>query len=357
MEFELLNAELQKIGHSSNRFSDYYTQSRRSAETQEDRRRAVLRDLRLQKRDALLVSRYKNIFADVISDNEGAADHRDYATKTEEETNEIQAEHGQSSSAGHEAEDYSPNKCPKRRTEDKAPRLMLSEWLIEVPADFEDSWLMTICPEGKRCAVVANKGRTVIYSRPGKFLMDGTSDLPGGSPRNPNKQCYSVLDCILNSKDGQLYVLDVLFWNGSSLVDQSAEFRLFWLKSRLGELDHTTLISENEELPFSCLEYVPCDKTNMEAHLQRSPSSFTVDGMMFCHKDGCYFPGTTPLVCWLKPFMIPEILGIPVPDVMMQGMPEGYRNLSEHLLALNEKNIRAKDIQRSKRRSSKPGKR
>lgn len=32
---------------------------------------------------------------------------------------------------------------------------MLSEWMLDIPEDFTQSWLMKLCPEGKRCLVVA----------------------------------------------------------------------------------------------------------------------------------------------------------------------------------------------------------
>jgi len=33
-------------------------------------------------------------------------------------------------------------------------QLMLSEWMVEVPENFEEDWLMVACPWGKRCLVV-----------------------------------------------------------------------------------------------------------------------------------------------------------------------------------------------------------
>ena len=46
-----------------------------------------------------------------------------------------------------------------------------------------------------------------------------------------------------------------------------------------------------------------------------------VDGLLFYHKRTHYTPGKTPLVGWLKPFMIPEILGINLPDYVTADMP------------------------------------
>ena len=34
-------------------------------------------------------------------------------------------------------------------------QLMLSEWMVEIPDDFEEDWLMVMCPWGKRCLIVS----------------------------------------------------------------------------------------------------------------------------------------------------------------------------------------------------------
>ncbi len=36
-------------------------------------------------------------------------------------------------------------------------QLMLSEWLVDIPADLSSDWLMVVCPVGKRSLVVASK--------------------------------------------------------------------------------------------------------------------------------------------------------------------------------------------------------
>lgn len=51
----------------------------------------------------------------------------------------------------------------------KSPRtyqnqIMLSEWLVEVPDDFENNWLALPCPPGKRCLVVASRVTDLLYT-------------------------------------------------------------------------------------------------------------------------------------------------------------------------------------------------
>lgn len=42
------------------------------------------------------------------------------------------------------------------------PQLMLSEWLVDVPAELDTEWLMVVCPVGKRSLIVAFKVKVFI---------------------------------------------------------------------------------------------------------------------------------------------------------------------------------------------------
>ena len=39
---------------------------------------------------------------------------------------------------------------------------MFSEWLEEIPNDFDANWIMVACPVGKRCLVVASEVLFII---------------------------------------------------------------------------------------------------------------------------------------------------------------------------------------------------
>ena len=63
-----------------------------------------------------------------------------------------------------------------------------------------------------------------------------------------------------------------------------------------------------------------------------------LDGLLFYHKQTHYTSGSTPLVGWLKPWMLPDMLGVPVPDSIMASRPPGAdietprsKNGSSHL--------------------------
>ena len=46
---------------------------------------------------------------------------------------------------------------------------------------------------------------------------------------------------------------------------------------------------------------------------------------MFYHKRAHYHPGNTPLVGWLKVYMIPQIIGMDVPVEFLQNVPEVHK--------------------------------
>ena len=66
---------------------------------------------------------------------------------------------------------------------------------------------------------------------------------------------------------------------------------------------------------------------------------FKVDGVLFFHKRTHYICGRTPLVGWLQPYMLPEILGVPVPDVYLAGVPP----INKLTLLKSNKDLRAGD--------------
>ncbi|RNA37133.1 Snurportin [Brachionus plicatilis] len=58
---------------------------------------------------------------------------------------------------------------------------------------------------------------------------------------------------------------------------------------------------------------------------------FEVDGVLFYHKEAHYESGCTPLVGWLKPYMIPEILGLAMPDWVLKQAPSDYVNVRDSI--------------------------
>lgn len=68
-----------------------------------------------------------------------------------------------------------------------------------------------------------------------------------------------------------------------------------------------------------------------------------LDGINFYYPESLYTPGESPLVLWLKPFMIPDVLQKPVNDHLAQlHRPPDYVNIFEYSQSLKKKNRRFK---------------
>ncbi|KAL6106389.1 snupn [Pungitius sinensis] len=176
-----------------------------------------------------------------------------------------------------------------------ANQIMLSEWLVDVPSELDTDWMMVVCPVGKRSLIVASKGSTAAYTKSGYCVNRFPSLLPGGNRHNSAMgKDYTILDCIYSEVDRTYYILDVMCWRGHPVYDCPTEFRFFWLQSKVQETDGLSEIA------------------------RRNP----VDGLLFYHRQTHYTPGSTPLVGWLRPYMVTDILGIEVPAGPLTARPE-----------------------------------
>ncbi|XP_035883500.1 snurportin-1 isoform X3 [Phyllostomus discolor] len=176
-----------------------------------------------------------------------------------------------------------------------ANQLMLSEWLIDIPSDLGQEWIVVVCPVGKRALIVASRGSTSAYTKSGYCVNRFPSLLPGGNRRNSTTaKDYTILDCIYSEVKQTYYVLDVMCWRGHPFYDCQTDFRFYWMHSKLPEEEG---LGENTKL---------------------NP----VDGLLFYHKQTHYSPGSTPLVGWLRPYMVSDILGMAVPASPLTTKPE-----------------------------------
>lgn len=62
-----------------------------------------------------------------------------------------------------------------------------------------------------------------------------------------------------------------------------------------------------------------------------------LDGLLFYHKRSHYTFGPSPLVVWLKAYMMPEILGISVPEELLALAPSTYTGFSAHAETVRQK--------------------
>ncbi|KAL7733135.1 hypothetical protein ACLKA6_004657 [Drosophila palustris] len=192
-------------------------------------------------------------------------------------------------------------------------RLQQSEWLRHRPENLCD-WLLLPCPVGKRCLVIATNGRTKVHNQAGRIIMQLRTLLPGDAHM---QRCKTVLDCVYVSEMDTFYVLDAISFGQQQLLECEASFRFFWLRSRFDEHGELSQVSKRNEKPFKLLDYYDFEDANaVDQVLQRYPqweaNQPQLDGMLFYHKEASYTCGTTPLVCWLFAFMIPDVLNLSV---------------------------------------------
>ncbi|XP_071382832.1 snurportin-1 isoform X1 [Centroberyx affinis] len=203
-----------------------------------------------------------------------------------------------------------------------ANQLMLSEWLVDVPAELDADWLMVVCPVGKRSLIVASKGSTAAYTKSGYCVNRFPSLLPGGNRHNSAMgKDYTILDCIYSEVDRTYYILDVMCWRGHPVYDCPTEFRFYWLQSKVQEADGLSEIAKRNPFRFVSLQSTACTAESIQKALG-AEYSFSVDGLLFYHRQTHYTPGSTPLVGWLRPYMVTDILGIEVPVGPLTTKPE-----------------------------------
>ncbi|KAK5983374.1 DNA repair protein REV1like [Bombus terrestris] [Trichostrongylus colubriformis] len=190
-----------------------------------------------------------------------------------------------------------------------ADELMLSEWLVDIPEQLSSEWMMVPSPVGKRVLVVAAKGATTAYNKAGKTITQFRSRLPGGSGKS---SAYTILDCIMDAKK-TFYCLDVLAWNGMDMSANPFDFRQFMLSSKLKETTEVSVSSRQYPYRFLPLPCCKCERALME-EMMRNGFDFELDGLLYYHSGVVYEAGQSPLVGWLKPWMLPEILNVPVPE-------------------------------------------
>jgi snurportin-1 len=177
---------------------------------------------------------------------------------------------------------------PRQQRKNTAPPcpigMMLAEWLFSAPEDIS-SWFVIPCPLGQRCLVVVQSHRTLVYGKYGNVIWTMYTKLPK----------HTILYCIYDNRSSIYHILDIIMWNGQDYSTQiECQCRFFMLLSLTGD---SRLSEQFQILPRMKIE----DKEDLiEAE----------DGYLFYHSLGFYESGYSPLVCWLKPFMIEEILGI-----------------------------------------------
>lgn len=82
--------------------------------------------------------------------------------------------------------------------------------------------------------------------------------------------------------------------------------------------------------PILTLQNIDCNLDFNSALTNLDDELHPLDGFLFYHRRALYTFGHTPLVTWLKPFMLSEVLGIPVPSPFDE-KPDDYINFEHHI--------------------------
>ncbi|CAH9117022.1 unnamed protein product [Cuscuta europaea] len=176
-----------------------------------------------------------------------------------------------------------------------AKQLMLPEWMIDVPDNLSNDWYVFARPAGKRCFVVSSNGTTISRLRNGTLLHKFPSALPSGARTNSKSvQSYCILDCVFHELDQTYYVIDMVGWAGFSLYECTAEFRFYWLNTKLAESGACDAPSTYHRYRFSSVPVYDCVQEGLHS-AYTGPVPYVKDGLVFINKQAHYQTGNTPL--------------------------------------------------------------
>lgn len=263
--------------------------------------------------------------------------------------------------------------------------LMMSEWMMEEPEDLED-FILVPCPKGIRATLIfeeqpreqqyqdyddygygnygnygnhrnrGNHGRgrgnyaynnrrrqneppksrtAKVFAKTGHKLFEVKTNIPEDT----------ILDVIWVKKNKTIYILDCMKYDGRDMTNSDTAFRRFWIgskffESRLGVID---VKMPNSNLKLNFLEGYDFKMPHHIHHTFQKMPCFEdlgaeLDGYLFYHKDGSYTPGESPLVLWLFPFMVDEVLTMfRVHPDYNSFKPDGYTNYVEYIERFNSK--------------------
>ncbi|TPP61816.1 Snurportin-1 [Fasciola gigantica] len=179
-------------------------------------------------------------------------------------------------------------------------------------------------------------GCTDVFSRTGRLLFHTKSQLPGGGlgqSEHHNSSYCTMLDCILcpsnESKRNEsseevldLKVLDLIRFRTTGYTMLPFRERCDWLENYWREQIEAN--DHQDPVRFEVIRSHSCEMESMRRVLSEQPK-FPLDGVLFYHTDVMYEPGPTPLVGWLKPYMIPEWFPqIRVHEAYLKDIPMEY---------------------------------
>ncbi|KYN33260.1 Snurportin-1 [Trachymyrmex septentrionalis] len=243
-----------------------------------------------------------------------------------------------------EVEDYASSYYKILPNDSRTSRMMLSEWMLDVPQDLIENWIMVPCPIGKRVRMISGWGETRSYSRKGVLHGVFPSALPGGNPDSDFHHSAAV-DCLWIKNRKLFYILDVLYWSQLPFTNCQAEFRFFWITTKFQEIpEFKERNADTNKYPILTLPNINCN-SDINSALANLDNKQSLDGLLFYHRQALYTYGLTPLVTWLKPFMLSEVLGISIPS--FDEKPDNYISFEDHVQKVKAKKNRQDNTTKS----------
>ncbi|CAF2769438.1 unnamed protein product [Rotaria sp. Silwood2] len=203
--------------------------------------------------------------------------------------------------------------------------MMLAEWLFTAPEDIS-SWFAIPCPRGQRCLVVVQSHRAQVYGKNGNLMWTMFTKLP--------KQ--TILYCIYDNRSSIYHIIDIIMWNGQDYSTQiECQCRFFMLTSLNGD----SRLNEHFQILY---------RTNLD---DKQDLIEAEDGYLFYHPLGFYEPGYSPLACWLKPFMIEEMLEIKLSYPINK--PDGYTTAQAYMFEEQSNRKEQQFVEKSHKKKTK----
>ncbi|KAI1316713.1 hypothetical protein EDD11_009602 [Mortierella claussenii] len=138
-----------------------------------------------------------------------------------------------------------PKNSPKvaRKRRERNPfrdQLMIPEAMHDIPTDLDTSYYIVPLPIGHRCFIISADGKTTARLPSGQLLVSAfESSLPAGSGqyRGNRRSDYCILDCVYSSVTRTFWTLDIMCWRGHPVYECETEFRFWWLRGKLAEIE------------------------------------------------------------------------------------------------------------------------
>lgn len=108
-----------------------------------------------------------------------------------------------------------------------------------------------------------------------------------------NAEAFTILDTVFSEADCTYFVIDVMAWSGYLLYDCTAEFRSFWIQSKLAEIADAGSCPGG--FPFAPVPVYPCDPGGLQAAYSGIVPFQLRDGLLFLNKEAHYDLGQSPL--------------------------------------------------------------